>query len=194
MLKKISILIFFLLVFFPLFLPQSVSAQSKNLICTIFPFLENIGFGIGGICSGQASGQAAFGFIRFLLSAVFVVIIIISIYIIIKSALKYIQSEGDEKKIGEASKAIKAVFIGIAALFIGIIGIIIVLAFFNASDALKTEGDVPSVIDQFLNSNTTSTTTPTRGFCLEKTNQECPILFSEVTDTSCSSKVRCLPP
>lgn len=157
--KKIVLPILFLAVSF-FAMPMPVSAQNNNLICQIFPFLGKVtAFGINGICTGSKETSDATSFIRFLLSAVFVGIIIISIYVVIKSALKYIQSEGDDKKIGEASKAIKAVFIGIAALFVGVIGIIIVLAFFQATGALTTE-DTPEIIDNLLG---TPTPTPARG-------------------------------
>lgn len=158
--KKIGISFLLFLISF-LSVPMPVAAASNNnLICQIFPFLSNVtSFGINSLCTGTADKSGATSFIRFLLSAVFVGIIIISIYVVIKSALKYIQSEGDDKKIGEASKAIKAVFIGIAALFVGIIGIIIVLAFFNATGALTTE-DTPGIIDNLLG---TPTPTSTRG-------------------------------
>lgn len=128
------------------------ATTGNNLICNIFPFLENVdSFGISSFCKGSDSTNDAVGFIRFLLSAVFVAIIIISIYVVIKSALKYIQSEGDDKKIGEASKAIKAVFVGIAALFVGVIGIIIVLAFFNSTQLTLNNGSgVPSIINDLL--------------------------------------------
>lgn len=133
--------------FLTVFVISPVQVFAENFICSVFPFISNVtAFGINSLCTGPVNSSDAIGFIRFLLSAVFVVIIIISIYIVIKSALKYIQSEGDEKKIGEASKAIKAVFIGIAMLFVGIIGIIIVLAFFKASNALNTTGDTPTII------------------------------------------------
>ncbi len=148
--KKIALSVLFLAIsFFSMPFPVS-AAGTNNLVCQIFPFLSSVdAFGINSLCSGVTDPSAATSFIRFLLSAVFVGIIIISIYVVIKSALKYIQSEGDDKKIGEASKAIKAVFIGIAALFVGVIGIIIVLAFFKATGALKTE-DTPDIIDNLL--------------------------------------------
>lgn len=123
------------------FAPQ-VHAQSENLICTIFPFIKNLGFGAGSLCSDKVEGKpavdAAVALVRLSLQLIFIGIIIISIYIIIRAAIKYIRSEGDDQKIQDASKAIKSVFIGIAALFIGIIGIVIILAFFNASVGTDT--------------------------------------------------------
>ncbi|MEP7103843.1 MAG: hypothetical protein ABI721_04000 [Candidatus Dojkabacteria bacterium] len=115
----------------------AMPVHAQNLICTIFPFIQNLGFGAGTLCGDQVDGSVAVGagvsLVRLALQLIFIGIIVVSIYIIIRAAIKYIRSEGDDTKIQEAQKAIKSVFIGIAALFIGIIGIVIILAFFNAS-------------------------------------------------------------
>lgn len=119
--------------------PVQVSAQS--LVCRVFPFIENIGlFGIGtNLCQGTAGqtgtdvANSAANTIQLLLSLIFVGIIIVAVYIIIKAAIKYIRSEGDESKVKEAQKAIKTVFVGVAALFVGILGIVLILAFFQVT-------------------------------------------------------------
>jgi heme/copper-type cytochrome/quinol oxidase subunit 2 len=119
----------------------SVSAQ-QSIICTIFPFIRQTStFGINSLCGdvqGEATGNAIRDIINLVVSFIFVGIIIFSIYVIIKAAIKYIRSEGDQGKVEEAQKAIKSVFLGIAALFIGLIGIVIVIAFFGAGGALQT--------------------------------------------------------
>lgn len=136
-------------VFFPITsIISAVPIHAQNLVCRIFPFLNAVtSFGISSICGNLDGTQAAtqtYGLIQLVLNLIFIGIIIVSIYIIIKAAVKYIQSEGDDKKIQEAQKAIKSVFIGIAALFIGIIGIILVLAFFNATGAVNNANPLPN--------------------------------------------------
>ena len=79
-------------------------------------------------------------------SLVFIGIILISVFIIVQSAVKYIQSQGEEAKIAEAQKAIRSVFVGIAVLFIGIIGLILVLAFFNASGLISNQVDLGDAV------------------------------------------------
>ena len=79
--------------------------------------------------------------LNLVISFVFIGIILIAVYIIIRAGVKYIQSQGDEGKIGEAQKAIKSVFIGIGLLFVGIVGIVLVLAFFNATGFLGNARD-----------------------------------------------------
>ena len=127
-------------------------AHAENLICKVFPFISSIqSFGIAGLCGTLSTTETAnqiSGYIKLALNLIFIGIIIIAIYIIIKAAIKYIRSEGDEGKIQESQKAIKSVFIGIAALFVGIIGIIIVLAFFNATGAVNQNTSTPN---NFLN-------------------------------------------
>jgi heme/copper-type cytochrome/quinol oxidase subunit 2 len=119
------------------------AAHGQNLICRVFPFIENIGaFGVNKLCTGldpQEPVDSARELIQFGLNLVFVGIIVLAIFIIVKAAINYIRSEGDEDKIRSANKSIKAVFTGIIALFVGIIGIILVLAIFNATDAVNQE-------------------------------------------------------
>lgn len=134
----------------------SISAQepddNANLLCRVFPFVGKIGFadslcGTGDSVEGQAETVASnvAQLIQFGLSLVFIGIIGIAIFTIIKAAIKYIRSEGDESKIEESTKAIKAVFLGIGALIVGIIGLVIILAIFNASGAVNTP-DAPNLI------------------------------------------------
>ncbi len=132
------------------FAPQ---VHAQNLICTIFPFIQTLGFGAKTLCGDTIQGgeaiSAGAALVRLGLQLIFIGIIVVSIYIIIRAAIKYIRSEGDETKIQEAQKAIKSVFIGIAALFIGIIGIVIILAFFNAS----VGGDTNEINNILQNTN-----------------------------------------
>lgn len=78
--------------------------------------------------------------LQLFISLIFVGIIILAVFIIIRAGVKYIQSQGDEGKIQEAQKAIKSVFIGIAVLFVGILGIVLVLAFFGGVGLLSPGG------------------------------------------------------
>lgn len=121
------------------------SEASSNLVCQLFPFLSRINFfGISQFCSGQnldrrTAAQEIGGVVSSIVSLIFVAIIIVAVYIIIKAAIKYIRSEGDESKIQEAQKAIKSVFIGLVALFVGIIGLILILVLFNALGAVENQ-------------------------------------------------------
>lgn len=141
---------------------SQVSAQEQartsgnSIICVIFPFIKNIeSFGISTLCTGTSTATAGATIrstFNLIVSLVFAAIIIFAIFIIIKSAITYIRSEGDETKIQQAQKAIKSVFIGIAALFVGLIGIIIIIAFFGAGNALSNSGDVNNNVNPLLNS------------------------------------------
>ena len=119
-------------------------AKADTLLCTIFPFINSIRFfnisaicdPAGGVSSRQDVAEDILGLIRFGTSLIFVGIVIIAVFIVIKAAIKYIQSEGDDKKIEEAQKAIKSVFVGLIALFIGIIGLVLIIVLFNATGAI----------------------------------------------------------
>lgn len=128
--------------------------SSTNLLCKIFPFISSIRiFGINSICGSFDSGRVTTGvsqWIQFGLTLVFVGIIVVSIFYVISAAIRYIRSEGDESKVKDASKAIKAVFVGLAALFIGLIGIVIILAVFQVEGGAFDTQTVPPGIDNFL--------------------------------------------
>jgi fumarate reductase subunit D len=61
------------------------------------------------------------------------VIIVVAVIYALLASFKYIQSQGDPGKIEEAQKAIKAIFYGIAAMMIAIVGVILVFVFFGAN-------------------------------------------------------------
>ncbi len=132
--------------------PTIASAQDTdvNLICRIFPFINQIEF-TQGLCGGESNLSAIGELVRFVLSLIFIAIIGIAVFYIIKSAIKYIQSEGDEGKVQESQKAIKAVFLGIGALIVGLVGLIIILAFVGADEALQQDIPEDSSINQTLN-------------------------------------------
>ena len=79
--------------------------------------------------------------VQVILSIVFIAIILIAVFVIVRAGVLYIQSQGDESKIEQAQKAIRNVFIGIAVLFVGLVGIILVLAFFGGTELLGGFGD-----------------------------------------------------
>jgi hypothetical protein len=161
--KKLSLfLLSFVFLFSGVFLPFSPlvsQVHAQNLVCKIFPFIGSITFwNINSLCGGGDSQGALTKAKSFVSDAVttvgsliFIGIIVVAVYIIIKAAVKYIRSEGDETKIGEAQKAIKNVFLGIAALFVGIIGIVLIIAIFNAGGAIGTTD-----INQLLNNGSSS--------------------------------------
>lgn len=83
----------------------------------------------------DGTGVASFARDRITLAltlALGLIILVAVVYSLI-AAFKYIQSQGDPGKIEEAQKAIKAIFMGIAAMLIGIVGVVLVYVFFGAS-------------------------------------------------------------
>jgi len=124
-----------------LYAPTAVSAASVNICTFIGPICTALGINLENPSEG--GGAAAINFLRsrgeLILSLVFIGIILLSVVIIIQAGVKYIQSQGDEGKIAESTKAIKSVFIGIGVLIVGIAGLILVLVFFNASGLLDSD-------------------------------------------------------
>ncbi|MCA9381585.1 hypothetical protein KC678_04935 [Candidatus Dojkabacteria bacterium] len=86
-------------------------------------------------------------------SLIFTGFIAFGIFIIIKSALKIIQSEGDEAKVEESAGAIKSVFIGLGMLIMGIIGIVVLLSLFRAGGLISNEPQTPEGVNElpFIN-------------------------------------------
>jgi len=120
----------------PVYAQESTSALN---VCTfIKPLCDAIGLTTAGNNDISSGGAREFigNRLRLLLFLVFVGIILLSVVIILQNGIKYIQSQGDAKKIEDAQKAIKTVFVGIGILFVGTAGLVLVLLLFNASNLL----------------------------------------------------------
>jgi len=129
--------------------PQSVAAANcagnsgSNIPLGVCTFIPAICDAISGQqCSSSLTPQDASKFLqdrlRTVLSFVFIGIILISVFIILRAGIKYIQSQGDPGKIADAQKSIQSVFVGFAVLFVGIIGLVLILAFFNITGLTDT--------------------------------------------------------
>jgi ABC-type phosphate transport system permease subunit len=128
---------------------DSSTATDSNLICRVFPFIEQISF-TQSLCGTANAAETIGPWVTFVLSLIFIGIILLAVVSIIKAAIVYIRSEGDEGKVQEASKAIKSVFIGIGALIAGLVGLAIVITVIGASEALSG-GEAPESVDDFIN-------------------------------------------
>ena len=110
-----------------LLLPSGVAAQTSNLlpdqIEEIFDLFGEDGSGTASFISSRVRTG--------IYIALGMIILVAVVYALI-AAFKYIQSQGDPGKIEEAQKAIKAIFMGIAAMLIGIVGVVLVFVFFGA--------------------------------------------------------------
>jgi len=83
--------------------------------------------GIGGVNTATFVTERVQFAIYFVLGLVILVAVVYSIM----AGIKYIRSEGDPGKIEEAQKSIKAILMGIAAIFVGVLGIILIFVIFN---------------------------------------------------------------
>lgn len=134
---------------------QTTEAE-PNVICRIFPFIYDIDF-TRGLCGTTDEGDALDSieqlgaFVRFALSLIFIGIIVVAVFYIIKASIKYIRSEGDEGEIEASTKAIKSVFIGLGVLIAGIVGLVVLIAFIGAEDALNQDVESGTSLDRFLN-------------------------------------------
>ena len=86
-------------------------------ILAIFGLLGN-----NGICTTEYIVSRA----QFVLFMVLGGIVLVSVVYALMAAFKYIRSEGEPGKMEEAQKSIKAIFFGIAAMVIAIVGIVLV--------------------------------------------------------------------
>lgn len=104
-------------------LPTSVNAQGTSLIPN---FIQDI---FGEAANDPANYVTAR--IRLGIIIALGVVILVAVVFSILAAIKYISSQGEEGKVAEAKKSVTAILTGIAVLFIAIIGIALVLVFFN---------------------------------------------------------------
>jgi succinate dehydrogenase/fumarate reductase cytochrome b subunit len=65
----------------------------------------------------------------------FTAVIIIAIVYSVLAGLKYIRSQGEADKVEEAQNALKAVFIGVITVFVGVIVVVIVSGIFSNQGA-----------------------------------------------------------
>lgn len=128
---------------------SQVVAQTTSPICEIFPFLKGIRL-FGGVCvineDNIGLGLSEFtrgvlAILRFAASMIFVVIVAIAVFVIIKSSIKIILSNGDPQKVKDAQDGIKSVFWGITWLILGIVGLVILLTFFQSTGALQIQNE-----------------------------------------------------
>jgi hypothetical protein len=84
--------------------------------------------GPGGICSSEYISSR----VQFVLVIALGGIVLVAVVYAMIAAFKYVSSQGEAGKMEDAQKSIKAIFIGIAAMIIAIVGIILVFAVFGA--------------------------------------------------------------
>ena len=82
---------------------------------------------------GTTATEKVSGFVRLALTLAFGIVILAAVAYSIMAAIKYITSQGDAGKVEEANKAIKAIFQGVAMMFVGIIGVVIVFFIFDVA-------------------------------------------------------------
>lgn len=111
--------------------PVAVSAQTE--FCDLFPCDE-----AGGDTEFITGTQFEDVFF-YITGSIFVVFILIGVFYIVKGSLKILRSEGDQSKIQEGVLDLKGVFIGITLLIVGIIGLIVLLAIFDAGGVFDQE-------------------------------------------------------
>ena len=123
-----------------LLLPTGVYAQNPTPRPNSFlpPAIQEI-FGLLGD-EGEDTASFVTARVRTGLYIALGLIVLVAVVYSLIAAFKYIQSQGDPGKIEEAQKAIKAIFFGIAAMFIAIVGIVLVFVFFNFSPPDATLG------------------------------------------------------
>ncbi|MEI6462573.1 MAG: hypothetical protein WCO33_02790 [bacterium] len=109
-------------------------------------------FGVWTIDSGgTTTGVTVTNLIMSILTLLFIVVFIVAIVYTFLAAIKYIRSEGNEQKVEEAKNAVKAVLFGVGAMFVAILGIILINALFGgASDPTSGLGTQISNIIKFI--------------------------------------------
>jgi len=84
------------------------------------------------------------GIIRIGIASIFAIIIIYGIIMVVRATIRIIRSEGDPTKVQEGFGIIRGVILGIVIIFVGLIGMIIVIAFFNAGSIVNITPQPPA--------------------------------------------------
>ncbi|KXK26072.1 MAG: hypothetical protein TR69_WS6001001366 [candidate division WS6 bacterium OLB20] len=71
--------------------------------------------------------------IRLLITVMWIALVLASVIYAGIAAFKYVTSQGDAGKIEEAQKAVKAIWMGVAAFFVSIIGMVVIVAIAGGS-------------------------------------------------------------
>lgn len=104
-----------------------VVADSGILPSQIMDILKLLG-GVSAICATDYINSR----IQLVLFLVLGGLVLISVVYALIAAFKYIRSEGDPGEMEKAQKSIKAIFFGLAAMIIAIVGIVLVFVIFGA--------------------------------------------------------------
>jgi hypothetical protein len=122
--------------------PVNAQAGTFSICSLLGPIGQPFGCGADGTGQFGDTNIAAdylLPRVQFVLSLLFIGLILFAVFYVVKAAVTYIQSQGQPDKIAEATKAIRSVFVGLGALFVGIAGILLVLAFFGGSLSGNTD-------------------------------------------------------
>jgi len=98
------------------------------------------------IVSGETILTDGSKLIEWSVGLIFPFVIVLGIFMIIKSAYGIIKSEGVTTDVENAKKRIKGVFIGVGILMIGIVGYILLLNFFGTS-SVQVELTKPEALE-----------------------------------------------
>lgn len=119
--------------------------MSNTSFCEIFGCSEFTNFDPSNVTLGGAVSVVQWG-----ASLIFVIIIIIGIFSIVRGSYKMINSEGDDAKIQEGFKVIRAVWIGIGLIFLGLIGIVVISAIFGGEGIFNLNPTPPADLNSII--------------------------------------------
>jgi hypothetical protein len=136
--KTISVLIFVIVVFVEL--PMNIMAEGEG-VCGLLPCDQYDQDQITNI------NQTVEDLLKYGLSAIFVGILILGVYQIVKAVLKIIRSEGKQEDLEGGYNILKGVWVGIGLFFVGVIGLVIVLAVLDSGGIVSTDVNNPPGVD-----------------------------------------------
>jgi len=137
---KVTIAVFIFSLFIVLF---NIKSYAQFDACDFLPCEQTI----DGDTDSTEVESGISTYFRFGVSLIFTGFIAYGIFVIVKSALKIVQSGGEEETITSGVQGLKSVFIGVTMLIVGIIGLILLSAFFGASGIFSTEVQNPDGVN-----------------------------------------------
>lgn len=138
--KKIILLITIVLLMFLSFFTPTYAGSEDLGLCDFFPCSESQ----QSPNLDEDVNSAAENLFIFVTTFSFTGIILVGIYYILRGSVQIIWAQGDASAVEKGFSKIKGVYVGIIILFVGLIGLVVLIVFFDGGSIFTTSISDPN--------------------------------------------------